>query len=806
MDEWKELIKDFLEEAYMLIEHLEEGLLNLEKDLDDQTGIDTVFRVAHTIKGGAGAVGFDDVQKLTHIMEDVLDLVRNKKYRLTHDDISLLLEVRDELELLLKAYEKEQTHPFEKTAQLISSLESIKAKAMNPNAAVEAVPVDENTDGFDALPIAARFQLNNDILAVLQSALESGEAIMFIEIRFNQEYEMKEVGPFEILNIINGFAEPILMNPDMDAIEAEYFPYLNVVIPTEESVEFVKNKLMMPDVVSRVDAYILDENFYQHLEQSMYGDQESNLLSVPDLPPPPPPIQDNDTAPSKEKIAEAAKQKTIEEEKKNPTLRVESSRIDELLNILGELVIIRSGLMQFNSDMEKSMQNMRLSLRNFLSSSHELELSEDEVQNSQRNTLLRESLQAIAESMDNYGEYVQQLSRISGTLQSQMMHLRMVPVQTVFSRFPRLVRDIAKQLDKKIDLVIEGGETEIDKGMIDDLYDPLMHMIRNSMDHGIELPQQRLAGGKPEIGTIKLSAYQEGDSIFIEISDDGRGIDTEKIKEKAVNKGFVSSEQAQTMSKREILSLIFAPGFSTAEQVSNLSGRGVGMDVVRKKIEELGGSVSISTDLGKGTTMRVQLPLTLAIIQGLLILIGGVHYVIPVAAVEETVILDIKALHKLNSYYALEFRDKLIPLIALPKVLYGIDIFGSEKYRYIGMTEDQIKQEQRRTLSYQENAAGFLEQVQEPQKMDHMSSYPKAQEYCIIIRYADRQIGIVVSDILGEQDIVIKPLDTKLISSPGLAAATIVGNGEIGFILDIPQIVLYYLKQQQQSRQENGGS
>lgn len=803
MDEWKELIKDFLEEAYMLIEHLEEGLLNLEKDLDDQTGIDTVFRVAHTIKGGAGAVGFDNVQKLTHIMEDVLDLVRNRKYRLTHDDISLLLKVRDELELLLRAYEKEETHPFEKTAQLISSLESIKAKAMNPNAAVEAVPVDENTHGFDALPIAARFQLNNDTLALLQEALKSGEAIMFIEIRFNQEYEMKEVGPFEILNIINGFAEPILMNPDIDTMEAEYFPYLDVVIPTEESVEFVKNKLMMPDVVSRVDAYILDENFYQHLEQSLYGDEGSNLLSVPDLAPPP---QDNDTASSKEKTVEAAKQKTIEEEKKNPTLRVESSRIDELLNILGELVIIRSGLMQFNSDMEKSMQNIRLGLRNFLSSSHELELSEDEVQNSQRNALLRESLQAIAESMENYGEYVQQLSRISGTLQSQMMHLRMVPVQTVFSRFPRLVRDIAKQLDKKIDLFIEGGETEIDKGMIDDLYDPLMHMIRNSMDHGIELPQQRVVNGKPEIGTIKLSAYQEGDSIFIEISDDGRGIDAEKIKEKAVNKGFISNEQAQAMSNREILSLIFAPGFSTAEQVSNLSGRGVGMDVVRKKIEELGGSVSISTDLGKGTTMRVQLPLTLAIIQGLLILIGGVHYVIPVAAVEETVILDIKALHKLNSYYALKFRDKLIPLIALPKVLYGIDTFGSEKYRYVGMTEDQIKQEQRITLSYQENAAGFLERVQEPEKMDHMSAHTNTQEYCIIIRYADRQIGIVVSDILGEQDIVIKPLDTKLISSPGLAAATIVGNGEIGFILDIPQIVLCYLKQQQKARQEKGGS
>ncbi|MGL5253466.1 MAG: chemotaxis protein CheA [Brevinema sp.] len=769
MDDWKELIKDFLDEAYTLIESLEESLLNLEKNSANQAAIDTVFRVAHTIKGGAGAVGFEDVQQLTHEMEDVLDIVRTQKISFTPDDITLMLEVRDRLEQMLKAHESNAPLDFEATQGLITRLQKIKNGSQPPAESSEA-SANTNIDSsfaIDSLPIAARFNMTPELVQLFQDSMHSGERFVFVEIRFNEKYEMKEVGPLEILNIINNFAEPIHLNPDVETIDVEYHNYLNVILPTEESIEYIQYKLSIPDVVTSVRVYELSDDFIEALSQSMRGisvsydkpSQKSTTTApaeeVKDIPTEPTP-----TKPKEEIVPIKAPATPPEsEEKRNPTLRVESGRIDELLNLMGEIVIIKSGLGQFEIDMEKSIHKIRTSLRNVLSSTILLPLSEDNNQNTQRNKDLRKSIQLLNEHMDIYTDYMQQLSRISSSLQGRMMNLRMVPVQTVFSRFPRLIRDIAKQLGKNVDLIIEGEETEIDKGMIDDLYDPLMHMIRNSLDHAIETPAKRQAAGKQATGTIRLSAFQEGDSIFIEVSDDGKGIDGNVIKRKAIEKGFITEDQALQLSEKEAVSLVFAPGFSTADQISNLSGRGVGMDVVRSKIEELGGSASISTELGQGTSVRIRLPLTLAIIQGLLLQVEGIYFVIPVASVEETVILNPKEITHLKHYMALSFRGKLIPILSLSGVLYNNNSLDRERYKE-NVQIDDTNQQQR--------------------------------DYCIIIKYGDRQVGVVVSSIIGEQDIVIKPLDTSLIRSPGLAAATIVGNGEIGFILDMAQIIRHY--------------
>ncbi|MGL5955891.1 MAG: chemotaxis protein CheA [Brevinema sp.] len=760
---WKELIGDFLDEAYSLLEALEDSLLKLEKDPADKSGIDTVFRVAHTIKGGAGAVGFSDISKLTHTMEDLLDLVRQGKYVFVDDDISLLLNVKDELETLLKAHEHEKDHPFDQAAQLIKKLEHLKETALNPTAHLENTPSIENFT-IDHLPMAARFGLTHELLSSIQEALNYEEPLLFIEIRFNEEYELKEVGPFEILNIINNIADPIIMNPSPESLDEEYIPFLNVVIACNDQADYIQNKLFLPDVVTKVVVTSLSEELYSSLEKSMLYDDESPIseempIELPDITPTEPTTIEAyeevaTTEEEKQPVQQANKTESVKSEEKR-TLKVESSRIDELLNLLGELVIIRSGLNQFASELERAVYQTRLNLRSFLSSKELIPLHEDPEINTQRNDQFKEDFSIISSRIDHFVEYIQQLSRISSTLQIRMMNLRMVPVQTVFSRFTRLTRDIAKQLDKKIELVMEGGETEIDKGMIDDLYDPLMHMIRNSLDHGIEMPQERLAAGKEETGLICLKAYQEGDAIFIEISDNGKGIDADKIAEKALAKGFITENQLTNLSTQEKISLILLPGFSTAEQISNLSGRGVGMDVVHRTIQELGGSVSIFSDLGKGSTIRIQLPLTLAIIQGLMVLLENVHYVIPITSVEETIILQEDILHKLDHYYAIKFREKLIPLISLSDVLYQINSF----------------------------------QEQDSSALKH--------QYCIIVRFGSRQVGIIVPEILKEQDIVVKPLDNRLISSPGISAATIVGNGEIGFILDIPQIIRYYLHKQQ---------
>ncbi len=772
MDNWNELINDFLDEAFSLLENLEESLLNLEKDLTNKNGIDTVFRVAHTIKGGAGAVGFNDVTRLTHIMEDVLDLVRTNKYLFTNDDITLLLEVKDELFTLLLAHEKEETPSIDKANELIKSLELIKKTVLNnPLSSNSTIQEDNNLSfNIDSLPIAARFGLTNKTFFSIQESLKEKEALLFIEIRFNEEYELKEVAPFELLNIINNISEPIIMNPSPESLDEEYIPFLNIVIASNDDPSYIQNKLSLSDVTTKVTVTALTPHFFLEIEQSMNGIfTEKNVTVVTQA--------INIKTPDSSQIVSSSEEILIKtsnlehelvsnkiEEKRSPTLKVESSRIDELLNLLGELVIIRSGLNQFSSDLEKSIYNTKLNLRTFLSSTTLLPLHDDPKTNKIKNNQFRSDFTLIDTSVNHYIEYIQQLSRISSTLQTRMMNLRMIPVQTVFSRFTRLARDIAKNVNKKVELIIEGGETEIDKGMIEDLYDPLMHMIRNSLDHGIETPQERLALGKNETGIIQLKAYQEGDALFIKIIDDGKGIDAQKVAEKAIAKGFVTLSQITTMSDKEKLSLIFLPGFSTAEEVSNLSGRGVGMDVVHRNIQELGGSVSVSSTIGVGSTIRIQLPLTLAIIQGLVIMIENIHYIIPITSVEETVILNKSILHKLDHYYAIKFRETLIPLISLPKVLYNIDSFKKNKIDTTNINPNQNIEE-----------------------LEH--------NFCIIVRFGTRQVGIIVPEILKEQDIVVKPLDQRLISSPGISAATIVGNGEIGFILDLPKIIQYSFKE-----------
>lgn len=781
MEEWQELIQDFLNEAFSLLENLEESLLNLEKNLSDPSQIANVFRVAHTIKGGAGAVGFESVTKLTHIMEDVLDLVRNGKYQLTQDDISLLLEVKDELETLLEAHSKNETPTSSHYTELIKRLEEIKHNVASPSSNLpkqNSVPNSQTNSPtqesnpqtdyeIDLLPMGARFNLTIDMLESIEEALKNNERLIVTEIRFNTEYELRDVSAFEIIAIINKFAEPVIMNPSIDLLDSEFYPYLNLIFTSDDSIEYIKNKLTLTDVVTSISVQELTFDVFEEMTSGMmYSfDRPNNNPTTPSqtIPSTPTSNTPNNSENTNKNITVTAPK----EEKKNPSLKIESSRIDELLNLLGELVIIRSGFHQFELNLDKALQNVRYSLREFLNSSHLLELNRDAQQNKLQNDLLRGSYSQISNGLDNYMDYVQQFSRISGILQHKMMSLRMIPVQTVFGRFTRLTRDIGKQLNKKVELIISGGETEIDKGIIDDLYDPLMHMIRNSLDHGIELPEDRVKAGKNETGTIKLHSYQEGDLIFIELSDDGKGINTDIIKQKAVEKKFITTEQAQTLSEQEALRLIFMPGFSTAKEISDLSGRGVGMDVVIRNIEALGGSVIINSKIGQGSKFIIKLPLTLAIIQGLLIHLEKIHYIIPIIGVEETVILEPKNLHRLNKFHALKFRDKLIPLIDLPHVLYGAEPFY-----------DVFKQEKKEVTA-----------------MDDISEHLQTC-YCIIVKYGNRQVGIIAPEILGEQDIVVKPMDRELIHSPGISAATIVGNGEIGFILDIPSMIQYYLNKQ----------
>ncbi|MFN4217615.1 MAG: chemotaxis protein CheA, partial [Brevinematales bacterium] len=426
------------------------------------------------------------------------------------------------------------------------------------------------------------------------------------------------------------------------------------------------------------------------------------------------------------------------------TLRVESSRIDELLNLVGELVINKSLLHEISQLIMKGYNGMRLVLKPFLSGLQKLLLDENASHNDELNARLREYFQDMEAALEQYQDILQRFNQISSSLQENVTGLRMVPIQQVFSRFPRLVRDQAQRLGKEIDLEIEGVDTEIDKGMVDDLFDPLIHILRNSIDHGIEVPEERVAKGKPKKGKILIRAFHEGENVYIEVSDDGRGIDVERVKQKAVEKGLLSASAAENLSPKEALALIFLPGFSTAEQVTELSGRGVGMDVVKKKIEQLGGSVSIFTAKDKGTRIQVKLPLTLAIIQGLHVTVSGFSYILPIVSIDETMIIQKGDMVDIEGEPHLNVRGEFVPLLFLRKFFY------------------------------------------------HETKGIDGTFYCILARQGDKHYGLVVDEIVGEQDVVIKPFNNRLIKSPGISAGTIIGNGNIGYIVDLSGLIQSY--------------
>ncbi len=757
MDDFtRELVADFLDEAFALIDNLEESLLDLEKNPNDSKAINEVFRVAHTIKGGAGTVGFDEIQSFTHRMEDVFDLIRKGTLALDWNQISMLLECRDELEKMLnfRNENRDQSYRSEKMAQLLNKLMDLKAGAApKQEAQIPAPPppvAEEKAPETAASSETITSSLSNYEISLINEFISHGKNVYLINYQLNEAYEMKEVSAFQLYALLNDVSEIIKISPPIEELETKFNPTILFIISSDKDDAFIREKTFLAEMIKKMDIVLIDSHKLHELEQQAgSAPQQNNAQPPQNAGAPKPPVSGSDNGVGDDTGGDDKGDDKIE--KRNlATLRIESWKVDNLLNLLGELVITKATFSQLDADFERIVLDVKNDLKEFLSGISKLNLSGDAEIIREKNEQLLNALNKLFSSVEVYSENIQKLNRISTSMQENVMNMRMVPIQMVFSRFPRLIRDIAGKMNKKIDLVIEGVETEIDKGMVDDIFDPLIHLLRNAVDHGIESSEERKRAGKPETGKIVLKAVHEGDSIVIEVRDDGKGIDTEKIRQKIISKGMVPKETAEKMSSRDLLSIIFIPGFSTSEEVSNLSGRGVGMDAVKRKIEEIGGTVGVSTVKGKGTKILIRLPLTLAIIQGLLIVVEGMYYIIPVASVEETVIVSSKDFRDINGHLAMEFREKLVPILPLKKFFYNVEMA-------VNVTHSN-------------------------------------KEYCIITKYGDRSVGIIVNEVIGEQDIVIKPLNTKLIKSPGISAATIVGNGEIGYIIDPSQVISHYFK------------
>jgi len=665
----------FIEESKEHLQNLNECLLKMESNPDDLSLINEIFRVAHTLKGMSGTMGFTRMAKLTHDMENVLSLLRSGEIKVQPHHIDVLFECLDALESYTTMVEETRSEGLEDNAALINKLNMImeevgqkEEKTQHPVSVIE-------------MPKGAKLTLNEYDVNVINKAADMGNNSFEITIRLNKGCLLKSARAFIIFKAIEKHGEIIKSEPKVQDIEDEKFDFEFTLV-----------------VLSQADADVLSKELYSIAEVeeviiNLIKAKNENAVnttgpaSVDALPGKAVPGPDEHS----DKLHTAADSQA-KKSKVGKTVRVDIARLDVLLNLVSELII----------------QKTRL-----------------------------EGLEGI-ERTPEYVEALEYLEKITSSLHDSVMKVRMVPVETVFNRFPRMVRDLAKDLGKEVTLTMSGEETELDRTVIDEIGDPLVHLLRNAVDHGIEPAEKRAAAGKPKAGHVALRAYQEGSNVVIEVEDDGGGIDTDTVLKKAIERGIVDRESAATLSKKEIISFLFLPSFSTAEKVTDVSGRGVGLDVVRSKIEAVGGNVEVESEMGKGSKFIIRLPLTLAIIQALLIQVGDEKYAIQLSSIQKISDFDPDAVKMVQKQEVILYRDTIIPILHLDKALN------------VPKNED------------------------EPGK-----------NKLVIVKKGDRLTGFVVDKIIGQREIVQKSLGKLLSGVKGVTSATILGDGNVALILDI---------------------
>jgi len=682
----------FFEEAGELLSELESVLLEMEDRPDDPELVGRAFRALHTIKGSAAMFGCEDVSRFTHRFEEVFDLVRNNEIPVTRELIDLSLLSRDQIRALVDAAQANAQPDEERSAHLLQELEKlVPSKAEGAEAVNQPRTKEEAGEEEETTTYRIRFRPNEDIFAsgtnpllILSELEELG--------RYSAVAHTDRIPPLEEIDPERCYVEwdiAVTTNQGKNAIQDAFiFVEMNADLKVEEvNADFDPESGYDPTrigdiLLARGD--IRQEDINEVLkEKKRLGEELVSRGSVSQS-------RIQSALEEQKHLRESRKQK--EDTEAVSSIRVAASKLDQLVNLIGELVIVQARISQTAAD--------------------------------------RDDLEFIT--------MAEELERLTAELRDNSLGIRMVPIGSTFSRFRRLVRDLSSELGKKVLLTTEGAETELDKTMIDRLNDPMVHMIRNAIDHGVEMPDERAAAGKPEEGTVHLSAVHSGANVLITIRDDGKGLDPSVIRRKAVERGLISAEDP--MNDQEVLNLVFAPGFSTAEKVTNLSGRGVGMDVVKRGIEALRGSVHIRSQKGKGTEVTIELPLTLAIIEGLQVGVGEDTYVMPLSIVEECIELSPEDIERAHGRHVIPVRGEILPYIRL------------------------------------------REWFQIPGR-------PEGLENIVITHASDRRVGLVVDRVIGEHQTVIKTLGNLYKGIKGLSGATIQGNGNVALILDVPALV-----------------
>ncbi|MBU8905009.1 chemotaxis protein CheA [Desertibacillus haloalkaliphilus] len=686
-----EYLDVFIDESQEHLQAINDNLLKLESQPDDLSIVGEIFRSAHTLKGMAATMGYEDLANLTHNMENVLDLIRNQKLEATSDIVDVIFNAVDDLEAMVVDISNggDGKRDVSTVISLLAKIEKGESPLMEDNEAASedkpSAPADAFSETYD------QFELT-----VLMQSSDQGYSAYQVKVTLDERTMLKAARVFMVFEVLEQIGEIIKSTPSVEELEEEKFD--------EEFVVTFLSKTDADEIAARIGkvSEITDVNVHKlDVAQLKKQSSEKEALEVEELTEPQTKPKEKEASKEEAKPAQATKQPKQNQEKRTPTdmnktIRVNIERLDVLMNLFEELVIDRGRLEQIASELKNNELN----------------------------------------------ETVERMSRISGDLQEIILNMRMMPVEQVFNRFPRMVRSLSKDLKKKVNLEIIGAETELDRTIIDEIGDPLVHLIRNSIDHGIETPDERRQAGKPEEGKVVLKAYHSGNNVFIEIEDDGAGIDRNKVLKKALDNGVVTEDDASKMSDQQIYGLLFASGFSTADKVTDVSGRGVGLDVVRSTFESLGGVVTVDSVLGKGSVFSIQLPLTLSIIDVMLVEIQKEKYAIPLSSIVETAIVNKKDVYSAHNQKVIDFRGKVVPLVFLK------DIF-----------EIPTDEEDEEFYSL------------------------------VIVNKGEKVAGLVVESLIGQHDIVLKSLGNYLTNVFAISGATILGNGQVALIVDTNALI-----------------
>ncbi len=677
----------FIDETKEHLQSLNTSILDLEQDPSSMDTVNEIFRAAHSLKGMAGTMGFKRMQALTHDMENVFSEVRNGTFSVTAEIIDVLFQCLDALDEYLNNIQTTADEGTNENQNLIDALNGfLNGKgAAAPVAKEEAAPSKADSAAPSDKDKWRELSLNESQIHVLQKAKAQGHNVIGLTVYVQESCILKAARAFLVYKTLEELGEIIVSVPSAQDIEDEKFEYdFSLIMVSKESAEkaiaAAKSVSEIQEVVGgivEVPEASAEEVKAMELEiaKSKAAEENPNAL------------------------AKADGTKAVDKKKPvvNRTVRVDIEKLDDLMNLVSELIIAKNSLVSAaTSSSEEGSYNLAVN------------------------------------------EQIEYLEGVTTNLHESVMKVRMVPIETVVNKFPRMIRDLQKKLGKRMELYMSGEDTELDRTVVDEIGDPLMHLLRNSADHGIEADEKlRIQRGKPAVGTIHLNAYQDGNNVVIEVKDDGNGIDVAKVKEKAIERGTITEEQAAVMSDKEIINLLFLPSFSTAKTISDVSGRGVGLDVVRSKIESLSGEVDVKSTLGVGSVWTIRLPLTLAIIQSLMVIIGGEKYAIPLGNIQTLESIQPSDIKFVQQKEVINLRGDVIPIIRLNEVL------GCES-----------------------------------------TKKPDEDMTVVIVKKGDRMAGLVIDELTGQQEIVIKSLGKYIGKCKVISGATILGDGEVALIVD----------------------